>query len=424
MVSYLDRKLSWVIKYRPKFLDEVEDQEEVKQELKNWIESWLNGKPSSKAVLIYGPPGVGKSTLAEALARTYNLELLEMNASDSRRLQDIKNIAQRASFSSSLFGKKGKLIFLDEVDGINVKADEGAIEAILELIKVTRHPVLLAANDPWDPKLSELRNAVKMIQVPQLGKYSLKRILKKICNQEGIKCDEEAIDYIVEQCEGDARYAINMLQAVAEGYGRVNLELVKTLVRRKDRELDPFETLRNVFWAKYAWQAKSAVTSSQVDYELLLRWFSENIPLQYENIYDIAEAYEALSRASIFLTRAKLVGWDLLSYVFDLMGPGVALAESGKFKPGWKPKWKKFQFPQYVKELARSKTLRESRDKLLEKIGKVIHASKRKVNNDVLPFFLLYYRSHEEKVIKSLNLSSSEVEYLKSLIGSSSSKKI
>ncbi|MEM0363884.1 MAG: replication factor C large subunit [Sulfolobaceae archaeon] len=419
----MDRKLSWVIKYRPKFLDEVEDQEEVKQELKNWIESWLNGKPTTKALLIYGPPGVGKSTLAEALARTYGLELLEMNASDSRRLQDIRNIAQRASYSGSLFGKKSKLIFLDEVDGINVKADEGAIEAILELINNTKHPVLLAANDPWDPKLSELRNAVKMIQVPQLGKYAIKRILKKICNQESIKCDDEAIDYIVEQCEGDARYAINMLQAVSEGYGRVTLELVKTLVRRKDRELDPFETLRNVFWAKYAWQAKAAVTSSQIDYELLLRWFSENIPLQYENLYDIAEAYNSLSRASIFLTRAKLVGWDLLSYVFDLMGPGIAVAESGKFKPGWKPKWKKYQFPQYVRELARTKSLREGRDRLLERIGKIIHASKRKVNNDVIPFFVQYYRSNEEKIIKSLNLTSAEIEYLKNISSTFSQSK-
>lgn len=145
--------LQWFLKYRPKSLQEVENQDEVKEELKKWIESWLNGEPTAKAVLLYGPPGVGKTTLAEALARDYKLELLEMNASDSRNLRDIKDVAERASISGSLFGIKGKIILLDEIDGIYSRADAGAIPAILELIEKTKYPVILTANDPWDPSL-------------------------------------------------------------------------------------------------------------------------------------------------------------------------------------------------------------------------------------------------------------------------------
>lgn len=405
--------MSWVIKYRPKYLDEVENQDDVKEELKKWIESWLNNKPSNKAILLYGQPGVGKSTLAEALARTFKLELLEMNASDSRRLQDIKSIAVKASVTSSLFGNKIKLIFLDEVDGINVKADAGAIEAIVELIEKSKHPILLAANDPWDPKLASIRNKVKMIEVKKLGKYNLKRLLKKICNEEKIKCDDDALDHIIEQSEGDARYAINMLQAVAEGYGKVTVEMAKNLVRRKDRELDPFETLRDIFWAKYSWQAKNAVSSSNIDYELLMRWLSENIPIQYEDMEDIAIAYDTLSRASIFLARAKLVGWDLLSYVFDLMGPGVAFSEVSKKKPGWKAKWKKYQFPPYVKELSKSKELREARESFLQKISSILHTSKRKINNDVFPYILIYFINNENKILSKLSLNSKEIEFIK-----------
>ncbi|MEM1860557.1 MAG: AAA family ATPase, partial [Metallosphaera sp.] len=74
----------WVVKYRPKTLDDVENQEDVKEELRAWIDSWLKGSPSSTAVMLYGPPGTGKTSMAIALANTYKLELVETNASDTR----------------------------------------------------------------------------------------------------------------------------------------------------------------------------------------------------------------------------------------------------------------------------------------------------------------------------------------------------
>ncbi|MBP1357276.1 MAG: replication factor C large subunit, partial [Sulfolobus sp.] len=340
---------------------------------------------------------------------------LEMNASDSRKLKDIRDIAEKASMAASLFGTKGKLIFLDEVDGINTREDIGAIQAIIELIERTKAPILMAANDPWNPSLAPLRNAVEMVEVPKLGKYPLRRILKKICEKEKIQCEDEALNYIIDISEGDARYAINTLQGIAEGYGKITLETAKELARRKDRELDPFETLRDIFWARYAWQAKNAVTSSQVDYEMLMRWLSENIPLQYDKIEDVWRAYDALSRASIFLTRAKLTGWDLLSYMFDLMGPGVAMAEVEKTRKDWKPKWKKMQFPQYIKLMSTSKEMRETRDQILEKLAKELYASREKTLNDVLPLILQYIIKNKEKAKKSLKLNDKEIKYLETL---------
>ncbi|BFH73537.1 replication factor C large subunit [Sulfurisphaera javensis] len=407
--------LQWFLKYRPKSLNEVENEDEAKKELTEWIESWLKGNPSYKAVLLYGPPGVGKTTLAEALARDYKLELFEMNASDSRNLNDIRSMAERASVTGTLFGIKGKLILLDEVDGLNARADAGAIDAIIELINKTKYPIILTANDPWDPSLRPLRNAAKMIELKRLTKYPLKRILKKICEAEKIVCEDEALDFIIDQSEGDARYAINMLQGVAEGYGRVTIDMAKNLVRKKDRELDPFEALRSVFWAKYYWQAKSAVTDTQIDYELLLRWLDENIPLQYTDMEDVWRAYDALSRASIFLNRAKLVGWDLLSYTFDLMGPGVAFASFEKKKPTYKAKWVKYQFPQYIQQLAKTKETRDALDSLLRKIGVIIHASKDKTLNDFLPLFVIYYKKFHDKLDKELELTEKEKDVIKML---------
>ncbi len=378
--------LQWFIKYRPKSLAEVENQEEAKEELKSWMESWIQGKPKYKAVLLNGPPGVGKTTIAEALARDYNMELLEMNASDSRRLNDIREIAERASTSSSLFGRGGRLILLDEVDGINSRQDAGAIPGILDVIERSKSPIILTANNAWDPSLRELRTAVRLIDLHRLGKIPLKKILERICKAEKVICDPKGIGAIADLSEGDGRYAINMLQSIAEVYRKVTEDLVKDLVRKKDRTLDPFETLRGIFWAKYFWQARSASTTSEVDYELLMRWLSENVPVQFDNAEDVFRGFDALSRASIFLKRSKLGDWDLLSYVFDLMGPGVAFSESSKSSGQWKAKWRKYQFPTYVQQMSKSKDSRDALKIASEKIAKATHCSSDKAITDYVPF--------------------------------------
>jgi replication factor C large subunit len=146
-----------------------------------------------------------------------------------------------------------------------------------------------------------------------------------------------------------------------------------------------------------------------------MRWLDENIPLQYTDMEDVWRAYDALSKASLFLSRAKLVGWDLLSYVFDLMGPGIALASLEKKKPTYKAKWVKYQFPQYIQLLSKTKENRDNLELLLRKIGEKIHSSKEKTLNDVLPFFVQYYSKYRDKLDKELELTEGEKEIIKAL---------
>jgi len=406
------KNLPWVIKYRPKRVSEVVNQEEAKAKFVEWLRRWPNVQ--KKAALLYGPPGCGKTSLVEAAANEFGYEIIEMNASDFRRKSDIERIAVRAATSSSLFGAKKKLILLDEVDGIAGREDVGGLEAILNLIRITPSPIVMTANDPWDQKLKPLREVSEMIQFRRLSKYDVVKVLSAICKKEGLYCEEAALEYLAERSEGDLRSAINDLQAVGEGYKKVTLSLVKELVKPRDREHDPFETLRNIFSAKYAWQAKMALSQSQLDYEQAKLWLLENIPNQYTDPEDRARALEALSKADVYLGRIVKTGdWGLLAYAIDMMTAGVALA--AKNNPKDKYRWTRYSFPQRLVLLSKTKDIRALRDDIAKIIAAHEHVSMATAKSEVMPIIMAIFRMNPEYAARlaiGLGMSEKMVEYL------------
>lgn len=407
------RKLPWVMKYRPKKLDDVVNQEKAKEELIKWIEEWFKGIPKEKAVLLYGPPGCGKTSLTEALANEYGLEFIEMNASDYRRKVDLDRIVRTAALQRS-FTRKVRLILLDEVDGISGTADIGALETILDIINVTKNPIVMTANDPWDPKLRALRSAVVMIEFRRLTKTDVKKVLNRICSNEGLVCEEDAIDFIAERCEGDLRSAINDLEAVSEGYGKITLELAKNLLRQRDRDYPPFEVVRRIFISKYAWQAKQAAQQSDLTPDELIQWINENLPRQISDPEDLWRAYDYLSKADVYMGRIVKTGsWDLLPYAIELMSAGVSLSIINDVKG--KYRWVKYNFPQNVLITAKTKESRELRDSLAEILAKHLNISKAVSKSDVIPFVKVIFDLNPEiaaKLALGLNLSESMIKYL------------
>ncbi len=408
-----ERKLPWVIKYRPKKIADVVNQDEAKQLVLKWIKEWHAGKPSRKAALFYGPPGCGKTSLAEAAANEYGLEYLEMNASDYRRASDIERIAKIAATQRGLF-TRGKLIVLDEVDGMSRVADRGAMEAILDLIKVTKNPIIMTANDPWDPSLRPLRESVLLVPFKRLSKTDIKKVLVRICKLERLTCDEDAINYIAEKAEGDLRSAINDLQAVAEGYGKVTLSVVKAVLRARDRVFDPFEVVRRIFISRYAWQAKLAASQTDLSPDELIQWINENLPRQISDPEDLWRAYEALSKADVYMGRIVRTGsWDLLAYAVELMTAGVSLAIRNDIKS--KYRWVKYSFPQKILMMAKTKEMRQIREDLATIIARHLHISKRLAKSDVIPYLVAIFESNPEyaaSLAVGLNLSDSMIRYL------------
>lgn len=394
----------WVEKYRPARIQDVAGNDEAKKAFVAWLNKWLAGRPEKKAALLYGPPGTGKTSLVHAAARQYDLELLEANASDVRNSAALERRIWRALTETSLFGKRAKIILLDEVDGINPREDAGGLAMILKFIDSTRYPLVLTANDPWDPKLRVLRDKCLLIRFKPLGIRVITSVLANICKREGIICDYQVLRAIAEKSKGDLRAAINDLQAIAFGKKKITVEDLEVLGYRA-KQADMFEIVRSVLAAKSPEQARAVLSMPSLDYEMLMQWLSENIPYQYApSLRAIADAYDALALADIFLRRAKRTNeWSLLSYALNLMTVGVASARD-------KPKFKfvKYHFPQKLRLLSQTRKYREARKRVAMAIARKCHVSSQVVIREILPFLFVIYEADADlakEILKSLDIS-------------------
>jgi len=381
----------WTVRYRPQTTREIAGNKLALEKIRLWLDSWAKGKPSKAAVLLYGPAGVGKTTVAEAVARERAWDIVEINASDKRSGDILSRIAGLASTQSSLFNK-GRLILLDEVDGINLRTDSGAIIAILRVIKDSQFPIVLTANDPWDPKIRPLRDACLLIELKRLGLREGIPLMKGILAKEGVNADEEALRAIMERDRGDMRSAITDLQILTGPKKSLTFEDT-ALLSNRDRTESIFEVLRIIFNSRTVAQARRALDKSDLDHEMLFQWVLENTPDQIPNPHELEAAMSALAEADLYFARIRRTqSWHLLSYALDLMTAGVAVAK--ETSPGG---WVSMKFPQRISSMSRSRGTRELRKGVGAIIGSKAHISSRRATKLYLPLIQFVYGHDSEK---------------------------
>ena len=177
------------------------------------IKKFLAEFPKRRGIILHGPAGTGKTSLALAAAKENNLEILELNASDLRNRLKLEQIVKPATEQKSLF-KAGKIILMDEVDGVT-GTDIGGIPELVRLVTMTNYPLVMTCNDVWQSKLSPLRAKCKIIEMKALSTLSILEILKKISGKEGINKNISFLSQISLKSQGDVRAAINDLEILA-----------------------------------------------------------------------------------------------------------------------------------------------------------------------------------------------------------------
>jgi len=217
----------WTEKYRPSGLADVIGQEHVVKRLREWVK-----QGSIPNMLFAGPAGIGKTTIALALARDmygkhWRQNFQELNASDDRGIGIVRGRIK--DFASMLpIGADFKIIFLDESDALTPEAQQALRRTIERYSGVCRF--ILSCN--YSSRIIEpIQSRCAVFRLRGLPEKECLQYLERITGGEKINADQDSLRAVYEVSEGDLRKATNILQAAA-ALGRVSRKVVYDVAAR------------------------------------------------------------------------------------------------------------------------------------------------------------------------------------------------
>jgi replication factor C large subunit len=375
--------VDWTEKYRPSTLAEVRGNDTARDALREWAETWDN---HHEAVVLYGSPGIGKTSAAHALAADMGWNVVELNASDQRTADVIERFAGRAAKNATLGGAASRsgdetagqagvgrqLVVLDEADNIHGTYDRGGAAAITRLVKESGQPIVLIANDYYEISRG-LRNAAQEIEFRDVSARSIVPVLRDICRKEHIEFDSDALKQLAATNSGDLRGAINDLQAVSQEDRTLTVEDLATGGR--DQTVGIFDFLDAVLKEESAEEALYSAYDADETPDDLVKWVEDNLPKVYDGA-ELARAYDHLANADRWIGRVRATqDYSYWRYATDDLAAGVAAARDGT-----KGGWTRFGRPQFWRST--DATTAELAQKIATESGVSMSTARRQI----LPF--------------------------------------
>ncbi|MCL2549786.1 MAG: replication factor C small subunit [Methanimicrococcus sp.] len=206
------REEIWVEKYRPMKLDDVFGQEETVERLKSYVSS-----RNLPHLLFTGPPGVGKTASAVSIAREmfgdgWNENFTELNASDERGIDIVRNKIKTFAKTAPIGGASFKIIFLDEADALTNDA-QSALRRTMEKYSGNCR-FILSCN--YSSKIIEpIQSRCAVYRFKSLTDEAIAKRIRHISGQEGLTITDGGVKALVYVAGGDMRKAVNSLQAAA-----------------------------------------------------------------------------------------------------------------------------------------------------------------------------------------------------------------
>lgn len=205
--------MAFQLKYRPKTLKGIVGNEDVVEALEVMLAKKKSEIPHS--ILLQGPAGCGKTTIARILAKRLGIEVpssnfIECNASDDRGINEMRDIIAKSHLKP--IGQKYKMYLLDEAHMLTVPAQN----ALLKILEDTpRHTFfVIATTDPQ--KLNKaIKSRCTTFTVSELGSIELVKLLRRICKKEGKpEYDKKTLKLIAKKSMGSPREAVKLLDQV------------------------------------------------------------------------------------------------------------------------------------------------------------------------------------------------------------------
>ena len=391
-----ENNIPWCEKHRASCFADVRGQDFAIDKVKEF----LRGFPRKKSIVLHGPPGTGKTSLAYAIAFENDAEILELNASDLRNKAKIAEIVGPASRQKSLF-RQNKVILVDEVDGIST-SDRGGLPELLKLIDDSAFPVIITANDIWNKKFSELRKKVDVVQMKDIDYKIILDVLKSVCSKENCSVAPDVLTSISIKSRGDLRAALNDLQIVAS---TGDSSLVSDLGER-NKEVSIFNALKIIFKEKATNDSLKIFDSVKMPIDEIILWIEENIPAEY-NGEELARAYDLLSKVDIFKRRIyRQQYWRFLVYENAFLSYGIS-ASKKQIKTGFTT----YKRPTRILKMWLNNQRTMKMKSIADKYAKMVHVGQKRAKSE-FPIIKQIINSNP-KISKELKLDEEEIMYLK-----------
>ena len=215
--------ISWLDKYRPSNLDDYYISKEQLDVVKTWIDDFRNNTEDAKPFLIlYGTPGIGKTTLAYLILNFYDYEIIECNASDSRTKKNIRETLGQISKVTVCIDDdnnfKKLAIIMDEIDGL-VGGESNSVQELIDIVTKDKDaktssnlcPVICTTNSIKDKKLQPLIKQGVVLNIDKPNQSNCRKLINKIATAENIVVPESIILDIITKSNGDYRQIILLL---------------------------------------------------------------------------------------------------------------------------------------------------------------------------------------------------------------------
>ena len=420
----------WTERHRPTSESHLEGNETQRQKIRKWLDDWKNGVPKNKAILLVGPPGVGKTTVARAIAQDMGWNVIELNASDARNAASIRKAATKGATHRSLFFNPDEndtktLILIDEVDhlsgglrsvsesrinnaikvnsdqseAVQLKGDTGGKAELLKLLAETKQPVILACNEVmglwgkssnWRSTRERFQRLLMTINFERASNDALRNIARRVLKSENIEYDTAAIDALSNNNPGDLRALVRDLQVIcASGINSIDKNTVMQYVEMSERDVsvEVFPGLSELYKSNHAQDAiKLGISIDKAPSELL-NWIHWNNPSIFTNKQAIDRGNRALCQSSKMLMsmyqNTAHRSWYWSSQISGLAASVVNQQDlSGKL------------YPSYPNFLRRGSA--QGRSTIINRLTDITGASKSSVREELLPLLISLHSETSE----------------------------
>ena len=297
----------WSEKHRPKSINSMIGNEESRAEIVKWFAEWKKG---AKPLLLVGPPGIGKTTMAFIIADQFRYDMIGLNASDVRNKAKIKEILSPILESSTVMGTP--MIFIDEVDGIHGRSDYGGVAALVDILKEPTVPMILAANDDTSDKMKPILKVVKTIKFKKIPPRLLRIYLQNILKREGEQLSPGSLIKVINKARGDIRSMINLAQSLVTGFN--------PQTDTSFEHISVEEGVNAFFKSKTLEEARGILYAMQVDPREKIQGFYSSIITSDIDVQRLAYHMQVLSDADMLYGKiVKTQNWRLLRYLNDIL---------------------------------------------------------------------------------------------------------